>query len=528
MKFIQSLLFVFLTSSLLWAQVPEGFKYQSVARNLSGQTINNAPIGLRISILEGSISGTEVYSETHIPTTNNFGLFTITIGEGTPITSSFPAIDWSLDSKFLKVEADFTGGSSYQLLGTSQFLSVPYSLHSKFAESANLSDGASAGNTIYWNGTSWIYTNSNIHNNGGRVGIGTTNPTQKLHVNGRINVPLDSTYMINNQTVISTRGLSNLLLGQSAGLSNNLGQFNLFAGFNAGILNTIGSQNTFLGAETGVSNIDGTLNTFIGRRAGFSNTNGIENTYVGCYAGQSTTTGLHNTFLGVTTGNNNSTGSENSFYGAHAGYFNATGNNNTYLGNFAGQYTFSGSDNVYIGFNADGATSNLSNSIAIGSGSVVSASNTVVVGNAAMTSIGGQVGWSTLSDARLKKEVRKEPLGLDFILQLRPVRYSYIAKDQQGIDYSGFIAQDVEQIAKLLNTSFSGVVAPKNEQDFYSVRYAEFVVPIVNSIQEQQKMIEDLKIENKALLEEFEKLNDELEKYKMLEKRIEALERNNP
>lgn len=525
MKIIQLIVLVFCNVCFLYAQVPEGFKYQSVARNTSGQTLNNTDINVRISILDESESGAVVYSETHAPTTNEFGLFTLTIGEGTPVTSTFNSIIWGVNSKFLKVEADLTGGVSYQLMGTSQLLSVPYSLYSKQAETANMPDGDSPGNTPFWNGTDWIYNNSNIFNNGAKVGIGTTNPSQKLHVNGKINIPLDSSYMINNYAVLSTKGLSNLLIGESAGLSTTMGQFNVFAGYQSGILNTIGSQNTFLGAETGVSNTYGTLNTFIGRRAGFSNVDGGENTFIGCYAGQSTTSGLHNTFLGVTTGNNNSTGSENAFFGAHAGYFNSTGSNNTYVGNFAGQYTFSGSNNLYLGFNADGSSSDLSNSIAIGSGSVVSASNTTVIGNSAMTSIGGQVGWSTLSDARLKQDVRQETLGLDFILKLRPVRYTYITKGQEGIEYSGFLAQEVEHASSLFNTNFSGVVKPKNDKDFYSIRYAEFVVPIVNAIQEQQQVIDQLKSENQILLDKSDNLQKELEKMKNLEKRIELLEK---
>src|SRR5690606_24326276 len=120
------------------------------------------------------------------------------------------------------------------------------------------------------------------------------------------------------------------------------------------------------------------------------------------------------------------------------------------------------------------------------------------------TSIGGQVGWSTFSDARLKQNVVEEDLGLNLILKLNPVRYQYKAKDQQGFVYSGFIAQEVEQVLTELNTDFSGLVRPKNEFDFYSIRYAEFVVPIINSIQEQHELIKELQTENEKLKIELE------------------------
>jgi trimeric autotransporter adhesin len=416
------------------------------------------------------------------------------------------------------VEADLTGGTNYVEMGVSPLLSVPFALYAKYASNAVLPDGAQAGNTPYWNGSQWIIDNSNIHNNGGRVGIGTSTPFQKLDVNGQVNIPLDSAYMINNKSILNARGSNNLFIGLNAGAMNTIGFHNLYAGFNSGVVNTIGSQNTFLGSETGVSNTEGLMNSFLGRRAGFSNTLGNENTFIGCYAGQSNTSGQHNSFFGVTTGNNNTTGEENTFLGAHAGYFNNTGNNNTYIGNFAGQFMTTGNNNVIIGFGADGQTSGLSNAIAIGAGSVVSSSNTVVIGNTAITSIGGQVGWSTLSDKRLKTNVVAEPLGLDFILALQPVRYNYTLEGQENRVYSGFLAQDVEATLQQLGIPFSGIVIPENEKGNYSIRYAEFVVPMTNAIQEQQTQIEELKRINTELQQKIDRLTE-------LEERIKALEK---
>jgi len=116
-----------LTVSL--AQSPQAFKYQAVARDLSGNAISNQSISFQISILKGSSSGTVEYSETHTITTNPFGLANLEIGNGTVVSGSFSSVSWGIDSYYLKVEMDTTGGTNYQLMGTSQLLSVPYALY---------------------------------------------------------------------------------------------------------------------------------------------------------------------------------------------------------------------------------------------------------------------------------------------------------------------------------------------------------------------------------------------------------------
>lgn len=518
LKHFTSLCFLlFLMTSI--AQAPESFKYQAVARDLSGQTVTNTTISLRLSILTESATGSVVFQETQTAVTNDFGLFSISIGQGTITAGNFSGIDWSNGDKFLKVETDFTGGNTYTEMGTSQLLSVPYAFYAKYAGTSFLPNGTSAGNTSFWNGSEWVVNNSNIYNNGNFIGLGTNVPSQKLDIRGQVNISLDSAYMINNNSVLNTRGTNNLNVGFQAGMNTSIGFHNVHVGTFSGMANTIGSQNSFIGSETGVSNIDGMMNSFFGRRAGYLNTAGNENTFIGCYAGQNNSTGNHNSFFGVTTGNSNTTGEENTFLGAHAGYYNSTGNNNTFIGNFAGQFNSVGSNNVFIGFNAEGASSNLTNAIVIGAGAVVSASNSVVIGNSSITSIGGQVGWSTLSDKRLKENVIEEPLGLEFIKKLKPVRYNYSTKGQEGRIYSGLLAQDVSKILDEMKIPFSGIVKPESENDFYSIRYAEFTIPLIKAVQEQQEQIDLLKQKNEQLAKELEQL-------KSLEERIKQLENN--
>ena len=122
-----------LIGSSIFAQSPEAFKYQAIARDASGNVIANQNVSFRISIIKTSATGTPVYVETHYSITNEFGLININIGEGSVIWGNFSNIDWGIDKYFIKVELDASGGSNYQSMGTSQLLSVPYALYSKSA-----------------------------------------------------------------------------------------------------------------------------------------------------------------------------------------------------------------------------------------------------------------------------------------------------------------------------------------------------------------------------------------------------------
>lgn len=121
-------LFFTIATLTCFTQVPQGISYQAVAFNTGGTPVTNSAVGIKISILDNSTTGTVVYSETHIKTTNTHGLFNLNIGQGTPITGIFSNINWSTNSKFLKVEIDPTGGTSYTNVGSNELMSSPYSL----------------------------------------------------------------------------------------------------------------------------------------------------------------------------------------------------------------------------------------------------------------------------------------------------------------------------------------------------------------------------------------------------------------
>lgn len=123
-----------LLTATVWAQSPEKLSYQAVVRDASDVLITNTQVGMQISILQGSESGTAVYVETQEPTTNANGLVSIEIGTGTVESGDFTTIDWANGPYFIKTETDPTGGETYTITGTSQLLSVPYALHANTAE----------------------------------------------------------------------------------------------------------------------------------------------------------------------------------------------------------------------------------------------------------------------------------------------------------------------------------------------------------------------------------------------------------
>lgn len=183
------------------AQAPNKFGYQAVVRNSSGIVVpNGTSVSFRFTIRDGSSGGTIIYRETQNKTTNNaFGLVNLEVGGGTVVQGVYPnGTQWGSGAKFLQIEVDPAGGSSFTDMGTVQMISVPYANFS--GTSANLTGnvlpsqimagGASNGQLLSFNGTNWVPVNSawitsgnDIYNsNSGNVGIGTNTPSSKFSV----------------------------------------------------------------------------------------------------------------------------------------------------------------------------------------------------------------------------------------------------------------------------------------------------------------------------------------------------------
>jgi hypothetical protein len=345
----------------------------------------------------------------------------------------------------------------------------------------------------------------------------------------------------------TTTGDGNTAAGLNALRYNTTGSYNIAVGVNALRSNTVGMENVANGKDALYSNTTGNGNTATGYSSLNANTGGSDNTANGYTALPANTTGDRNVALGLQALYNNTTGSNNT---ANAGlYYNISGSYNcsfgtgslcSRLGSYSSAFGYEAlyvyapsdcSDSYSSALGARAGTIDLPsclgapNTTSLGSGARVTASNQVRIGNSAVTSIGGQVAWSVLSDGRFKRDIKSNVAGLDFIKQLNPVSYTL---DQNAFDkflstlgsilaqraasrtaprrQVGFIAQEVESVINRSDFVFSGVEKPQNERDPYTIRYSEFVVPLVKAVQELSATID-------ARTKQIARLKDALRKY---------------
>ena len=195
-----------LSMSSVFGQAPKKMSYQAVIRNSANVLVVAAPVGMKISILQGSVAGSSVYTEIQTVTSNANGLVSLEIGTGTVASGNFATIDWAMGPYFIKTETDPTGGTVYTITGTSQLSSVPYALYAEkvgpsiCATSSDcgpgficsggycvpmpgvagtagvIAAGSAVGNTTFWDGTQWVLNNNFIYNNGTAVGINNNVP----------------------------------------------------------------------------------------------------------------------------------------------------------------------------------------------------------------------------------------------------------------------------------------------------------------------------------------------------------------
>uniref|UniRef100_UPI00404866BE tail fiber domain-containing protein n=1 Tax=Algoriphagus sp. TaxID=1872435 RepID=UPI00404866BE len=293
------------------------------------------------------------------------------------------------------------------------------------------------------------------------------------------------------------------------------GYFNTGIGSSALFTNTTGLANTAVGSNALYSNTTANYNTAVGTSALRLNTTGESNTATGNSALENTTTGIFNTAIGAGGLKSNVTGSNNSAVGTGALSFSNTNNNtamgtnslknttgysNTALGNAAGDINTTGNENTAIGATATFGANNLSNATAIGFGATASASNSVRLGNASVTVIGGQVAWTAASDSRIKKNIVNSTYGLATVLKLRPVEYNLTSNDLKQV---GFIAQEVQ---KLVPEVVTGKEGDLSKGEILGITYSNLVPVLTKAIQEQQKQIEDQNAKIAAQQKQIEEL----------------------
>ena len=328
----------------------------------------------------------------------------------------------------------------------------------------------------------------------------------EFNTTGELNSALGYDALKNNTT-----GSRNTSTGVNALVDNTTGSENTATGFGALLRNTTGSRNTATGQYSLALNTTGDDNTAFGHSALYPNTTGYKNTAVGQGALKNNSTGFENSALGEGTLANNTTGKYNSAFGRES-LHNSNGDNNTAIGWRAGFQTGSnntsvgwqagytaGTNNTAIGSGADFGA-NLTNATAIGYQANASASNSIRLGNASVTVIGGQVAWTAASDSRIKKNIVNSTYGLATVLKLRPVEYNLTSNDLKQV---GFIAQEVQ---KLVPEVVTGKEGDLSKGEILGITYSNLVPVLTKAIQEQQKQIEDQNAKIAAQQKQIEEL----------------------
>ena len=136
-------------SLMLNAQAPQGFNYQASIRDASNNIVANQSVGIQMTIIQGSISGSSVYQETFADSTSATGIVSIVIGTGSAVWGSFSGIDWGNGPYFIETAVDISGGTTYQVMGAQQLMSVPYAL---YAENVSSSSGGSGFDKVTFTG----------------------------------------------------------------------------------------------------------------------------------------------------------------------------------------------------------------------------------------------------------------------------------------------------------------------------------------------------------------------------------------
>ncbi len=353
--------------------------------------------------------------------------------------------------------------------------------------------------------------------------------------NSNDNIAIGNNALYNNST-----GYSNLAIGTDSQKEAYQGYYNTSIGYSSLKKNAFGYSNTAMGHTSLYYDRSGNSNTAFGYSSLHVLDGGTENVAVGQFSLYNSITGQSNTAIG-----------NESLYSNGYGYGNtAIGNGSIYAINNGSLFSnIDGYNNTAIGMGTDVAGTAFYGSTAIGESTQITANLQIRFGNSLVNDIGsgGFASWTNFSDGRFKRNIKENVPGLEFIKLLNPVTYYYddfrikklqnqipnttqpkkttfkdlknivmlapSVKTQEDQLHFGFIAQEVYAAAQKVNYNFSGVDKAKNKSDFWGLRYAEFVVPIVKAIQE-------LDISNNQLKEKIHVAN---EKYKLLKEKYLSL-----
>lgn len=447
-KLLLSSLFSLLICAI-FAQVPQRMNYQSVIRDANDALVVNAPVGVQISIVNGTTQNA-VYVEEHSASTNAQGLLTLEIGSGSVVSGAFEAIDWSEGHFLIEVETDPDGGTDYSVAGSSELLSVPYAFYAQSGPgsgSATLNDaynsgGAGEGRVIIADAGSVLVIQDTpgepglrVESTGGNVaGISTEQSGSGWAI------VAESTNATNNFPALSAA--SNSSDSENAAIkARNVGAgFAVMGEIPASASGTaaVYGSNLRPAAGAGVSGI------------GFHGTLGRSQSPQG---------------YGIYGINNNPGSTDNpsiAVYGRgfHGIYGETTNESNGWAGFFTAD----------IGVEGAGFAEN---------------------------------GWQTLSDGRLKSDL--EPIGnaLENLLSLQGLRYtlhSPVEKDGiEGIKQYGVLAQDVASVFPEMIAEKAFYLNQGDETVYQTVNYTQLVPVLIEALREMKSELDTVKEELQEL-----------------------------
>ena len=503
---MKKLLILFISFSLgltLLAQEVNTISYQAVVRDLSGNVQSSKLVSFRISLRQTDANGAIVYQETHSPTTSSLGLVDFRIGGGTTVSGDYTTIDWGADDYFLQIELDENGGSSYTSLGTQQLVSGPYAL---FAQDVANKDDADADpaneiQTLSRNGNTLT-----LSNGGGNVALSDGDITDVVAGNGL--------------TGGANSGSAALDIGGalSDSLKLELGNFNV--DINLTNFGDFAVQD----AGTDVFRIESTGNIGIGRDMIFRDGNALSGTrlveiedtgddgriyiyrndgiHISLNGGGTTvfneqaesvdfrieTVSNTNGFYVDASENNVGVGTpflDRNFHVRHDQF--------TQTGGFGGLEIEQTSNGNQWTLYTSQSTSNLR----------------LYYNNLERGDFNDATGvYSSVSDARLKKNIETIGLTMPAIMQLRPTVYHFRTQEDNEVKNPGFIAQEVKEVfpkvVKIQGDDSNG----NSLSDLHMISYTELIPYMVKGMQEQQAEIQDLKAEIEALKQAVQALQN--------------------
>jgi len=557
MKKVFTIFVAVLLTASVFAQSPEKMSYQAVIRNTSNQLVISQTVGMRISILQGSASGTAVYAELQFSTTNANGLISVEIGTGAVVSGNISTIDWANGPYFIKTETDPLGGTNYTITGVSQLLSVPYALYAKSAET--LSGSISETDPLWSGSPSYGITNTNILNwnsafgwgNHASAGYLTSFTEDDPTWDGPTNLTSDIARIGNVGIGVTAPVLQKLVVSGSATWRGSVNEWSTLWSnndFTAANLNITGGDDYDTeysgmnirisgtnGFNTGLYSISNGINARTNRGVvGYAVNGATGNRGLMGIAEATSTSYVNEGVYGYVTGNAEPTGTN---YGGRfiaAGTaenlfgVRATTNDGATIRNY-GLYAESqgttGSFNVGGVFFAHGESTNYNYGIYTEAYNYGGGESYALYAEGSSATYAGYFSgnvtvtgtFSNPSDIKLKKNINEIESVLPNLMSMNVKTYEYNANDMnlpKGKQF-GLIAQDLEKFyPELVNEQIQikptkeGSTEKPERITYKAINYIGLIPILTKAIQEQQSKIEFLEEKIKALEEKINSLDN--------------------